>query len=191
MRSCPAFSAQNDNRPMQCLLPVAALALTALAGCTPTLNWREVRLDGADLVALLPCKPDKGERAVPLAGKDVVLRMQGCEVGEATFAVSHVAWPDAAQADQALAQWKTATLANMQAIAPQEQAFVPPGAMALGNSRRVNANGRRANGEPVTMNAAWFARPRAGGIDLFHAVLYAQRVDAEASSAFFSGIRFP
>lgn len=176
---------------MHCLLPAAALALAALAGCTPTLNWREVRLDGADLAALLPCKPDKGERTVPLAGRDVVLRMQGCDVAGATFAVSYVAWPDAGMADQALAQWKAATLANMQAGAPQEQAFTPPGAMALGNSRRVTATGRRANGEPVTMNGAWFARPRAGGIDLFHAVLYAQRVDAEASTAFFSGIRFP
>lgn len=176
---------------MHRFLPVVALALAALAGCTPTLNWREVRLEGSDLVALLPCKPDKGERTVPLAGKAVVLRMQGCNVGDATYAVSYVAWPDAAQADQALAQWRATTLANVQAGAVQEQAFLPPGGVALGNSRRVSATGRRASGEPVTANAAWFARQRAGGIDLFHAVLYAPRVDTEASATFFSGIRFP
>lgn len=180
-------------RRFHCLVfvPAAALALAAMAGCTPTLNWREVRFDQAELVALLPCKPDKGERTVPLAGRQVALRMQGCDVGGATFAVSYTAWPDAAQADQALANWKAATLANMQAGEAQEQAFVPPGAVAFANSRRLSATGRRADGEAVTVNAAWFARPRGNGIDLFHAVLYARRVDAEAASAFFSGIRFP
>jgi hypothetical protein len=172
-------------------LPAAALALAALAGCTPTLNWREVRFDQAELVALLPCKPDKGERTVPLAGRQVALRMQGCDVGGATFAVSYTAWPDAAQADHALAQWKAATLANMHAGEAQEQPFVPPGAVALAHSRRLSATGRRADGEAVTVNAAWFARPRGNGIDLFHAALYARRVDTEAASAFFSGIRFP
>lgn len=172
-------------------LPAAALALAALAGCAPAFNWREVRFDPAELVAMLPCKPDKGERVVPLAGRDVALRMQGCEVGGATFAVSYAAWPDAAQADLALAQWKAATLANMQAGEAQEQGFVPPGAVALANARRLSATGRRPDGEAVTLNAAWFARPRGNGIDLFHAALYARRIDAQAAAAFFSGIRFP
>ncbi len=176
---------------MRCLLIAAAFALMALAGCTPALNWREVRFDQADVVALLPCKPDKGERTVPLAGQSVVLRMQGCDVGGATFAVAHAAWPDAAQADQALAQWKAATLANMHATAVQEEAFLPSGAIALPHSRRLTASGRRAGGGAVTAQAAWFARVRGNSIDLFQAVLYTEQLDAESSAAFFSGIRFP
>jgi hypothetical protein len=140
---------------------------------------------------MLPCKPDQGERNVPLGGANVLLHMQGCDAGGATFAVSYVAWTDAAQADGALAHWKSATLANLQAGALQAQAFLPPGAMALSNSQRLVATGRRADGKAVSAHAAWFARSRGTGIDLFHAVIYAERIDAEASAAFFSGIRFP
>jgi hypothetical protein len=41
------------------------------------------------------------------------------------------------------------------------------------------------------VNAAWFARARGNGIDLFQVALYANRIDPEVSAAFFSGIRFP
>ena len=75
---------------MRCLLLAAALALAALGGCSPTLNWRETRFDGADLTAMLPCKPDRAERTVPLAGRDAPLRMQGCEAGGATADHEHV-----------------------------------------------------------------------------------------------------
>ena len=51
-------------RPALC----AAVALAA-AACTPSLNWREVRLAPTTAVALLPCKPDRAERSEPLGGE--------------------------------------------------------------------------------------------------------------------------
>lgn len=176
---------------MRCFLTVAVLALVALAGCNPVFNWREARFDHADLTALLPCKPDKAERSVALGARDVVLHMRGCDAGGATFAVAHVALADGGQAGPALAQWKAATLANMRAATVQEAAFVPPGAIALPQSVRVAASGQRADGRAVSLHGAWFARVRGGDIDLFHIALYADRVDAEVSATFFSGIRFP
>lgn len=181
---------QTDNRGMRCFLFAAALAL-ALGGCSPTLNWREIRFDGAELAVLLPCKPDRAERSVPLAGQDAPLRMQGCDAGDATYAVAHVALADAAQAGIALAHWRAATLANMHAQAPQETPFVPAGALALSQSVRVTASGRRADGRPVQLHGVWFARAHGSRIDLFHAALYAERPDAEASQTFLGGLRFP
>ncbi|HSV52015.1 MAG TPA: hypothetical protein VLJ57_07855 [Burkholderiaceae bacterium] len=176
---------------MRCFLTAAVLALVLLAGCNPVFNWREARFDAADLTALLPCKPDKAERPVLLGTQQVTLQMQGCDTGGATFAVARVALSDAGQAGQALAQWKAATLANMRAATVQEAAFVPPGAIALPQSLRVAASGYRPDGRAVSAHAAWFARTRGNQIDLFHIALYADRVDPEVSSTFFSGIRFP
>lgn len=80
-----AFSAQTDNGAM--LRPVFAAALFALAACSSTFNWREVRADSTALKAMLPCKPDRAARTVPMAGRQVELRVLGCEAGGATFAV--------------------------------------------------------------------------------------------------------
>ena len=54
-----------------------AAALLGLAACSPTFNWREVRVESAPLKAMLPCKPDRGSRAVPMAGRQVELQVLG------------------------------------------------------------------------------------------------------------------
>ncbi|HZY16831.1 MAG TPA: hypothetical protein VFE82_00035 [Ramlibacter sp.] len=163
----------------------AALLLTALAGCSPTFNWREVRVDPTDLRAMFPCKPDKGSRRVPMAGRDVELSVVGCDTGGATFAILHAELGEAGRADEVLTQWSAATLANMKATGSTAAAFVPPGAIALAGSRRVGAEGRRADGSAVHGEAAYFAR----GGHVFQAVVYAGRAGPEAAT-FFEGLTF-
>ncbi|MCU0926082.1 MAG: hypothetical protein MUF44_08585 [Hydrogenophaga sp.] len=89
----------------------AALAgLLALGACSPTFNWRELRLDGTPLQALMPCKPESATRPVPLAGTPTELHMHSCKTGGLRFAV---AWADvgsAAQVPVALAAWRSASL---------------------------------------------------------------------------------
>lgn len=45
-------------------------AVLLLAGwgvaCTPAMNWREVRFEGGDMVAMMPCKPEEATRTVTL-----------------------------------------------------------------------------------------------------------------------------
>ena len=84
-----------------------------LAACSPALNWREVRIKGANLAAMLPCKPDEGSRVVPLGGKDIEMYMSGCDAADATFAVAHVKLAQAANVSEVVSQWRTATLGNM------------------------------------------------------------------------------
>ncbi len=160
------------------------LSSALLAACNPTFNWREVPVEGASLVALLPCKPDRAGRPVTLAGQSGDMQVMGCEAGGATFAVSRMRLPDPAQASAVLDQWRLLTLRNMQAASPREAAFVPKGALALAASVQVVAVGRRADGLPVMAHAAWFAR----GADVYHAVVYADRLSPEVAETFFSGL---
>lgn len=168
-------------------------AVLALAACSPTFNWREVRPDNTGLVLLLPCKPDKAEKTVPLGGQPVLLRMLGCDAGDATFAVAVADIGDAAQADAVLAQWQALTLANMKAapvgtgagatrVAPFRPAGMAGGAPAL----MVKSSGQRADGRAVAGQAAYFSR----GSQLFQVVLYAGVIDAEVAETYFASLQF-
>jgi hypothetical protein len=159
-------------------------ALAVLVACSPELNWREVRVDPTALTVLLPCKPDRGARVVPLAGRDTPLNMLGCDAGGATFAVAFADTTDAGQAAAVLTQWRAATLANMRAQAPAEQAFTVAGGVV---SVRVAASGRRADGKPVQSQAVYFSQ----GPRVYQAVMYADKLQPDVADTFFAGLRLP
>jgi len=48
-----------------CLCSVL-VASTMAASCAPTMNWREVRFEGDEFMALMPCKPEEATRTVAL-----------------------------------------------------------------------------------------------------------------------------
>lgn len=165
-----------------------------LAACNPAMNWRETRFKDTALVAMLPCKPDQGARVVPLGGRNVSLHMAGCDAGGATFAVAYANLDGPGTAPAVLAQWRTATLANMGAVSSRE---VPlggtPSATSGGTGSAastglllVTAQGQRKDGSAVAMQGAWFAKDA----QVFHAVVYAERISPEVTEAFFSGLRF-
>lgn len=163
------------------------LGSLVLSACSPTFNWREVRLEASPLEALLPCKPDRGTRTIPLAGQEVALHMVGCEAGGAMFAVAYADLESPDQVREALTQWKAATLANMKAPVSSAQPFVPKGATFLPQSEQVVATGIRPDGSTVVAQAVWFAR----GAQVFHAVVYADKANPEVAKAFFAGLHLP
>ncbi|MFN4361756.1 MAG: hypothetical protein ACK4F4_13645 [Hylemonella sp.] len=166
----------------------ALLWLTlALAACSPSLNWREVRLGGGDLKALLPCKPDQATRRQSLAGYDVDLTMLGCEAGGGLYAISVVELATPMQAHPVQAQWQTNLLATLQAQGAQRQPFAIRGAQAQPEAVRLQAVGRNAEGRALTVQAVWFTR----GNRLYHAALYAERLTPEMSEPFFAGMELP
>lgn len=171
--------------------PLFSLVLLALTACQPALNWRASRSDNSPLTALLPCKPDQATREVPMVGQTVTLDMLGCDAAGATFAISHARLPDPMQAGPALAGWRTAVLANMQATEVVETPFVLPGALGLPQTVRLRAQGLRADGRAVSAQAVWFARVDRGAVDVFHAVVYADRPDDAVAQTFFDGLRLP
>ena len=175
---------------MRYLLRAFALfSALGLAACNPTFNWREVRPDTSTLVALLPCKPDEATRAVDLAGEPVRMVMLSCDAGGATFAIGYVDIHDRERARAMLAWWRAATLANLRATVSTELPFTPKGGLALPQSTRVTATGQRADGDVVKVHAAWFAQRAGSGVQLFQAVVYANKIDQDASDTFFSSLR--
>lgn len=168
------------------LLAALLGACVLAAACSPTLDWRELRVDATGLTAMLPCKPEKGAREVPMAGRLLRLEGIGCDAGGATFAVMFADLGDAGQSAEVLAQWNRATLANLRAAGAASKPFLPAGAIALPSSVQVDATGQRADGTAVQSRAAYFAR----GGRVFQAVVYAPTLRPDATEPFFQGLRF-
>ena len=163
----------------------ALVALACLTACNPTFNWRDVRLDGTQLALLMPCKPDATQKTVPLAGQPTELMLLSCDSGGVTFAVATADVKDASKVSTTLAQWQSATLANMKAAPGTPSAgFKLPG-LASG-AALVKATGQRANGQVVNSQAAYFAQ----GSQLFQAVMYADKILPDVAETFFSGLKF-
>ena len=166
----------------------ALLWLTlALVACSPSLNWREVRLPGGELKAMLPCKPDQATRRQSLAGYDIDLTMLGCEAEGGLYAISVVELTTPLQAHPIQAQWQTNLLATIQAQGAQRQAYAIRGAHAQPEALRLQAVGRSPEGRALTVQAVWFTR----GNRLYHAALYAEQLTPEMSEPFFGGMELP
>ena len=154
-----------------------------MTACSPTLNWRELRPEGAPLLALMPCKPETAIRPVPMLGQPTELHMHSCEAGGLTFAVAWAELPDASRSAQALDQWQVASLAAIR-VAPQAGSaweFKVPGATLV---RGVKAQGSDHLGQVLQTQVAYFAQ----GNKVYQAAIYGPKVSADAASAFFDGL---
>lgn len=152
-----------------------AAAAAVLCGCSPSLNWRDVRAAPAPLTLMLPCKPDQGSRTVPFAGRDTALHLVGCDAAGITFAAAHAEIAPDADPQAVLRQWMALTLSHVQAQGVQE---TPATVQAL-PAVRVRASGRRADGSPVYTEALYFAQGRR----VHQAVMYARADTREARDA--------
>ena len=163
----------------------AVLAVVSLTACNPTFNWRDVRPEDTRLGLLMPCKPDKAQKTVAMAGQPSELMLLSCDAGGVTFALAVADVKDASRVTATLAQWQSATLANMKANpaipgAALKLAGLPSGAVM------VKATGQRANGRAVSSQAAYFAQ----GARVFQAALYADKIAPDVADTFFSGLKF-
>jgi hypothetical protein len=90
------------------VLPV----LVATVACSPALDWRDVRLDGPDLLTLFPCRPVAQAREVDLAGATRTMRLHACEAAGRTYAVMVVDVEEPAGVGPALVALREASLAK-------------------------------------------------------------------------------
>ena len=177
-----------DNPAMQILImTVAGLAVAmGMTACSPAFNWREAVIEATPLSAMFPCKPEKALRKVAMGGVTVELHMHHCDTEGVTTAVGHAQLPDPAQVGPALTQWRAATLAAMHVKETRQSAWTMERASVLPQSVAVNAVGTGADGRPLVLQAAWFAR----GNEVYAALLYGPALGHEVAEAFFSGLRF-
>ncbi len=107
------------------------ITLLICQGCSPTLNWRDVRAEPSPLLALFPCKPERHTRTVALAAHSVTMTMLSCDADGATLTLAYADLKDVSLVPAALAHWQVATLGNIQAGPVVKQSFSFKGVSAL------------------------------------------------------------
>lgn len=89
-----------------------ALALTLLAACTPTLDWRELRAPEAGFSVMLPGRIATDARALPAPLADVRLSQWSARAGETLYAVGVAGLPSADRGKAVAALLRTGLMAN-------------------------------------------------------------------------------
>lgn len=156
-----------------------------LTGCTPTLDWREVRPAGSQLLALFPCKPSLQQRTVSLTGQPVVMSLHACAAGGQTWglAVADVAEP--ARVAPALAALSAAAAANVGAGSSTAATLTVRGATPGPGSQRLLLQGKLPDGTRVTLHTAVFSH----GTQVYQASVLGEQVSAGAADTFFEALR--
>ncbi len=167
-------------------LKAAAIGLIlVLQACSPALNWREVRVGTAPVLALFPCRPDQGVQSVTLGDRTVKMTMMGCEAGGAMFTLAHVDQSSTDDGEALVALWQGGTLASMQGVQTSQAPFMLKTASATPAPRQIRAAGKRPDGSSVVLRAAWFAKGNA----IYQAAIYADSDNDEVAQSYFEGIR--
>jgi hypothetical protein len=168
-----------------------AVPILLLCGCTPALNWREVRQespDGSTLKAALPCKPDVATRQQKLENIQVELSMMGCIANETTFTLSRIPLDNALDVPKVLAAWQTAAVTNLNAKNAPLVAISVTGASAWPAATRVTLEGAANQAHML-----WFAKQTATGVSLYQAAMYGNQLNKvlskEASTTFFESLQ--
>lgn len=166
----------------------ALLAGHFTVGCAPTLDWRDVRLGDAGVVAPFPCRPASQQRRVALAGVPTVMTLSVCEAAGATFAVSHADVTDPARVGPVLRFLRDAGHANLGAV-PVSAAVAPwpvPGMTPQGEAGRWQFVGHLPDGRALTSAMGLSSR----GTVVVQASISAAVLENAAWQPFFEGIRF-
>jgi hypothetical protein len=86
--------------------------LIGVLGCSPALDWREMRPDGTELAVSMPCRPGKYQEERQVAGQRAQMRVFACRSNGALFAIGHIRLADATTAGAVLGALAEAARAN-------------------------------------------------------------------------------
>lgn len=170
---------------LRALKATAVAACVGLGGCSPALDWREVRPSGTQLLALFPCKAVGQERRVQLAGQTVLLSLHACAAGGRTWGLAHADVVDPALLRAAMDELRAAAVTNIGAGNPRALPFQVPGATPHEASARVVLTGARPDGQAVEMQLAVFAH----GTRVFQATVLGPHATGDDAASFFSNLR--
>ena len=169
-------------------VPAMLMLVCAATACTPVLDWREVRPEGAGLVTLFPCKPAGYARRVPLAGMTVEMSLSACSAGAVTYAVGYVDIGQPQLVARALDELIAAAARNIGAT--RAQASTPlfvEGMTPNPQAGRQAFAGQLSDGLRVEERVAVFVR----GTRVYQATVVGARLDVEAVETFFGALRLP
>lgn len=167
------------------LLALLGAASGVLGGCSPALDWREVRLEGPGLVATFPCRPVGQTRRLTLAGTSVSMTLQACEAAGRTFAVALADMGDPGAVDAGLRALRDASLAKLGDAAPPTMSdWAIEGMTPQPAAGRWQLSQRRPDGGALLLDTAVFAR----GTWVIQASVIGEMGGQDASAPFFDGL---
>ncbi|MDC8786854.1 hypothetical protein [Roseateles koreensis] len=169
-----------------------APALVVLLGaCSLALDWREVRPEGADLLALFPCKPEVLSRpnmapapgasgAQSVSNASGVMGLAQCKSGGMSFSLSWAEVPDLPMVTPALTQMRASLTTKLAASGAEAQAVqiagMTPNPAAM---QQLMLSGSQA------AQLAVFTRGRR----VYQAVMLSPKPDAGTWQTFLDGVR--
>ena len=160
--------------------------LTALAACTPALDWRELSPEGSQARLMFPCKPASHARPVAVAGETIEMSMFACSAGETVYALSFADVKDPARVGATLDALARAAQSNLQAMngaasEPAKVAGMTPHAQA----GQWLLAGRLPDGRAVQERVVLFSH----GTRVYQATMLGAKLDSEAQDTFFGALR--
>lgn len=167
------------------LLRTGCLWIGLLCGCSPALDWRQVRPTDFGLEALFPCRPAGLSRTVVLAQRRIEMVMHACAAGGSTFAIGALTLDDVRDVDAALAALGDAAANNLGSVTTALQAVQVPGMTPHAQAGRRTVTGRRPDGSAVVEHLVVFSR----GIRVYQAMVVGNQPDPEAVAAFFASLK--
>ncbi len=156
-----------------------------MTGCSPALDWRDVRPPGTSATVLMPCRPSAQQRQLSLAGVPVVLSLQACIAGGLTWGMVSADVVDPTRVGAALDELLASSARNLATAAPTGAACAPPGSTPNEHSRRVRLRGAMPDGTKAELESAVFSH----GTRVFQATVLGEKLDTDAAETFFASLR--
>ncbi|MBC7718012.1 MAG: hypothetical protein H7143_13865 [Pseudorhodobacter sp.] len=157
----------------------------ALAACSPTLNWRDVRPADSGASALFPCKPDRFTRSFVLGGEKLQMVLNSCAAGDVTYALSHAKLAVATRVNPVLEAMQSAAAGNLGGTATLVSALVVPGMAPHPITQRWAVQGKRADGTALYQQFGVFTR----GLHVYQATVVGHSLDPVAADTFFGSLQ--
>ena len=164
--------------------------LAGLGGCSPELDWREVREEEAGLLVTLPARPARMTRRIHLEDVPLDMTMVGAQVREIAYTVGTVTLAGPQSLERALAAMRIAMVRNIggteRASRAVQVARVDPAGQRVGSvtGLEVEAIGRMRDRDAVLL-----ARFVGIGAQAWQAVVLGAGVDREAAALFLESLK--
>ncbi|MDQ6683617.1 MAG: hypothetical protein M3Z16_00680 [Pseudomonadota bacterium] len=144
-------------RPRLAVALVASSVLSSLVGCSPALDWRDVRPAGSNLSLLFPCRPERSERLVLIATQRLPMRLDACSAAGLGFSLAVLDVPADVKPQPLLDELRRRLSENVGG-ALQGPWPLRVGGTAASAASAWRIEGRLPNGRPVREDAAFFSR---------------------------------
>jgi len=167
-----------------------AAVFALFIGCSPTLDWRELRPTGSGIVLLLPCKPVPQVRPVRLDGQVVSLTMNACKAGGQTWALAHADVSDPTRLAPTLAELLVGVGNKLGAPSigtgnTAVRSLAVKGATPHAGSQRQSLSGRLPDGTAVQAEVGVFVV----GTTVLQATVLGPSLPADGVAMFFDSLR--